>query len=114
MKVAYQDCDDATAQAAKWDSGEVPTERERVRQNESVVAIIGTFNSGCAAISIPVLNQAPGGGVLHGLAGEHVRLPDASRCAGNEPEKYYPTGKRNYIRVAPSDAEPGRGAGAAR
>ena len=33
-------------------------------QNASLVGVIGTFNSGCAAIEIPVMNQAPGGGLL--------------------------------------------------
>ena len=28
-------------------------------------------------------------------------------CAGNEPEKYYPSGKRTYARVAPSDPNQG-------
>jgi branched-chain amino acid transport system substrate-binding protein len=28
-------------------------------------------------------------------------------CAGDEPEKYYPSGKRNYVRVAPSDPNQG-------
>ena len=61
--VAYQSCDDATAQAGKWDSGKCSTNAQAYAGNEKVVAVIGTFNSGCAAIEIPVLNQAPGGGV---------------------------------------------------
>ena len=32
-------------------------------ENQSMLGLIGTFNSGCAAIIIPVLNQAPGGGL---------------------------------------------------
>jgi len=105
-KVAYQDCDDSTAQAAKWDSGKCSTNANAYAQNESVVAIIGTFNSGCAAIEAPVLNQAPGGGVLMvSPANTYGCLTEP--CAGNEPEKYYPTGKRNYMRVAPSDPNQG-------
>ena len=61
--VAYQSCDDATAQAGKWDSGKCSTNAQAYAANEKVVGVIGTFNSGCAAIEIPVLNQAPGGGV---------------------------------------------------
>ena len=105
-KVAYQDCDDSTAQAAKWDSGKCSTNANAYAQNESVVGVIGTFNSGCAAIEAPVLNQAPGGGVLMvSPANTYGCLTEP--CAGNEPEKYYPTGKRNYMRVAPSDPNQG-------
>ena len=77
----YQDCDDATAQAAKWDSGKCSQNAQAYAGNEKVIGVIGTFNSGCAAIIIPVLNQAPGGGDRDGLAGEHVRLPDRGRAA---------------------------------
>ena len=104
--VAYQDCDDSTAQAAKWDSGKCSTNANAYAQNESVVAIVGTFNSGCAQIIAPVLNQAPGGGVLMvSPANTYGCLTEP--CAGNEPEKYYPTGTRNYMRVAPSDPNQG-------
>ena len=41
--------------------GQVLAERERLRANDKVIGVIGTFNSGCAAIEIPVLNQAPDG-----------------------------------------------------
>src|SRR5215216_3159494 len=62
--IAYQDCDDATAQAGKWDSGKCSQNANAYASNESVIAVVGTFNSGCAAIEIPVLNNAPGGGLL--------------------------------------------------
>jgi branched-chain amino acid transport system substrate-binding protein len=104
--VAFQDCDDATAQAGKWDSGKCSQNAQAYAQNESVAAVIGTFNSGCAAIEIPVLNQAPGGGVLL-LSPANTYGCLTEPCSGNEPEKYYPSGKRNYARVAPSDPNQG-------
>jgi branched-chain amino acid transport system substrate-binding protein len=104
--VALQVCDDATAQAAKWDPDKCSRNAHAYAQNESVVAVNGTFNSGCAAIEIPVLNQAPGGGVLlFSPANTYGCLTEP--CAGNEPEKYYPSGTRNYARVAPSDPNQG-------
>jgi branched-chain amino acid transport system substrate-binding protein len=104
--VAFQDCDDATAQAGKWDSGKCSQNAQAYAQNESVAAVIGTFNSGCAAIEIPVLNQAPGGGLLL-LSPANTYGCLTEPCAGNEPEKYYPSGKRTYARVAPSDPNQG-------
>ena len=72
----------------------------------SVIGVIGTFNSGCAKIEIPINNQAPGGGLmLLSPANTYGCLTEP--CAGNEPEKYYPSGKRTYARVAPSDPNQG-------
>ena len=104
--VAFQDCDDATAQAGKWDSAKCSQNAQNYAGNESLVAVIGTFNSGCAAIEIPVLNPAPGGGLLL-LSPANTYGCLTEPCAGNEPEKYYPSGKRNYARVAPSDPNQG-------
>ncbi|MGH3131578.1 MAG: hypothetical protein ACRDNX_12230, partial [Gaiellaceae bacterium] len=63
VNVGYQACDDSTAQAAKWDSGKCSQNAQAYAGNEKVVGVIGTFNSGCARIIIPVLNQAPGGAI---------------------------------------------------
>ena len=91
--VAYQSCDDATAQAGKWDSGKCSTNAQAYAGNEKVVGVIGTFNSGCAAIEIPVLNQAPGGGVaMISPANTYVCLTEGGPgCDATEPDKYYPS-----------------------
>ncbi len=107
--VAYQSCDDATAQAGKWDSGKCSTNAQAYAGNEAVVGVIGTFNSGCAAIEIPVLNQAPGGGVaMISPANTYVCLTEGGPgCDATEPDKYYPAGTRNYARVVAHDAYQG-------
>ena len=107
--VAFQSCDDSTAQAAKWDSGKCSTNAQAYAGNEDVVGVIGTFNSGCAAIEIPVLNQAPGGGVaMVSPANTYVCLTEGGPgCDGTEPDKYYPSGTRNYARVVANDAYQG-------
>jgi branched-chain amino acid transport system substrate-binding protein len=107
--VAFQSCDDATAQAAKWDSGKCSQNAQAYAANEKVVAVIGTFNSGCAQILIPVLNQAPNGGIaMMSPANTAVCITEGGPgCDDSEPDKYYPTGSRNYARVAPHDAYQG-------
>ncbi len=109
LNVAFQSCDDATAQAGKWDSGKCSTNAQAYAGNEKVVGIIGTFNSGCAAIIIPVLNQAPGGGVaMVSPANTYVCLTEGGPgCDSTEPDKYYPAGNRNYTRVVANDAYQG-------
>jgi branched-chain amino acid transport system substrate-binding protein len=85
--IGFQVCDDATAQAGKWDSGKCNS------------------NAGCAAIEIPVLNQAAGGAIAEvSPANTFPCLTVGSGCDKSEPDKYYPTGKRNYARVVPYDA----------
>ena len=109
-KIAYQSCDDATAQAGKWDSGKCSQNANAYAANDKVIGVIGTFNSGFAAIIIPVLNQAPDGGIpMVSPANTYpcltVNLPGG--CDSTEPDKYYPSGTRNYARVVPHDAYQG-------
>ena len=104
-KIGYQSCDDATAQAGKCASEKCSANASAYAQNKSVVGVIGTFNSGCAEIIIPVLNRAPGGPVaMISPANTYVGLTHSGPgTAAGEPEKYYPTGKRNYIRIVAAD-----------
>ena len=105
-KIAYQDCDDSTAQLGKWDPDKCSANAHAYASNSKLLGVVGTFNSGCAAIEIPVLNQAPGGGLLL-LSPANTYGCLTEPCAGDEPEKYYPSGKRTYARVAPSDPNQG-------
>ena len=105
-KIGFQSCDDATAQAGKWDSGKCSANGNAYAANDKVIGVIGTFNSGCAAIIIPVLNEAADGGIpMISPANTYpcltVNLPGG--CDSTEPDKYYPAGTRNYARVVPAD-----------
>jgi branched-chain amino acid transport system substrate-binding protein len=109
INIGYQSCDDSTAQAGKWDPGKCSQNANSYAENQSMLALIGTFNSGCAAIIIPVLNQAPGGGMaMMSPANTYVCLTEGGPgCAADEPDKYYPSGSRNYARVVANDAYQG-------
>jgi branched-chain amino acid transport system substrate-binding protein len=66
---------------------------------------VGTFNSPCAAAEIPILNQAAGGGLamvspFNSYWGLTRTGPGVS---ASELAKLYPTGRRNYLRVYPTD-----------
>jgi branched-chain amino acid transport system substrate-binding protein len=106
VTVGYQSCDDSTAQAGKWDPGKCSQNANAYAENQSMLGLIGTFNSGCAAVIIPVLNQAPGGGLaMVSPANTYVCLTEGGPgCADDEPDRYYPTGARNYARVVAHDA----------
>jgi branched-chain amino acid transport system substrate-binding protein len=107
--VAFQACDDATAQAAKWDPGKCTSNANAYASNPSVMAVIGTFNSGGAQLEIPILNRAADGPIpMVSPANTLVCLTEGGPgCAADEPDKYYPNGTRNYARVAPHDAYQG-------
>src|ERR1044071_3477025 len=104
--VGFQACDDSTAQAGKWDSSKCSANANAYAQNKSVIGVIGTFNSGCAEIEIPILNRAPDGPLgMVSPANTYVGLTHSGPgTAAGEPDKNYPNGKRNYIPiVAPDD-----------
>jgi branched-chain amino acid transport system substrate-binding protein len=107
--IGFQSCDDSTAQAGSWDSAKCSANANAYAANDAVIGVIGTFNSGCAAIEIPVLNQAPDGGIpMLSPANTYVCLTAAApSCDSTEPDKYYPSGSRNYLRVVANDAYQG-------
>ena len=104
--VGYQSCDDATAQQGGWNSATCTSNAKNYASNETVIGVIGTFNSGCAKLELPVLNRAPDGPVAmispaNTYPGLTVGGPGTE---SGEPDVYYPTGKRNYARVVWTDA----------
>jgi branched-chain amino acid transport system substrate-binding protein len=103
--IGYQDCDDSTAQAGKWDSAKCSANANAYARNKDLIGVLGTFNSGCAEIIVPILNRAPGGPVgMISPANTYTGLTvSGPGTAGGEPGKYYPTGKRNYARVVAQD-----------
>ena len=103
--VGYQACDDSTAQSGAWDPGKCTANGNSYSTNSAVVGVLGTFNSGCAKLIIPLLNRAPNGPVaMLSVANTAVGLTHyAPWNDKGEPNIYYPTGKRNYARVSASD-----------
>jgi branched-chain amino acid transport system substrate-binding protein len=105
VTIEYEALDDATAQAGQWDAAKCAENAQQAAQDEEIVGWIGPFNSGCAAVEIPILNEA--GLAMISPANTYIGLtkpsPDPS-----EPEKYYPTGERNYARVIVADDEQGQ------
>src|SRR5919107_87378 len=105
VKIEYESQDNATAQAGQWDEAKCAENAQNAAQDEDIVGWIGPFNSGCAAVEIPILNRA-GLGMIS-PANTYIGL---TKPGGepNEPETYYPTGERNYTRVIVADDEQGQ------
>lgn len=100
--VKFKIYDDATAAAASWDPAKCAANAQAHVANKSEVAIMGTYNSGCAKIEIPILNQAPGGAMT--MVSDANTNPGLTKAWNpGEPDVYYPTGVRNYARVCTTD-----------
>jgi branched-chain amino acid transport system substrate-binding protein len=109
--VAFQACDDSIKKTGEWDAGVCRNNATAYAKNPDVIGVIGTYNSGCAAEIIPILNDAPRGGVAMVSPGNTLvcLTETASTCKPDEPDVYYPSGTRNYARVVPNDASQGAG-----
>jgi branched-chain amino acid transport system substrate-binding protein len=101
--VNYQSLDDSTAAAGKWDPDQTAADARKAAADPKTVAYIGEFNSGASEVSIPILNQAgiPQISPANTYVGLTTSLPGS---APGEPQKYYPTGTRNYLRIVPIDS----------
>jgi branched-chain amino acid transport system substrate-binding protein len=104
-RVGLQVCDDATADNVVADPATCASNARAYAANPSVMGVVGPFTSICAKLQIPILNSAPGGSVaIVSPSNTYVGLTrDASDAAKGEPSVYYPTGRRNYARVVPTD-----------
>jgi len=101
LKVGFQTYDDATAAAGKWDPAQVTSNSNKIVADNKIVAVIGTFNSGAAKLAIPIFNQ--GDLMMVSPANTYPGLTKPGTGEKNEPDTYYPSGKRNYARVVPAD-----------
>jgi branched-chain amino acid transport system substrate-binding protein len=100
--IEFESHDDSTAAAGKWDEAQCQSNARSYVEDEAVVGVIGTYNSGCAAIEMPILNDASVAMISPANTAVGLTHSGASTEAG-EPEKYFPSGSRNYVRVVASD-----------
>jgi branched-chain amino acid transport system substrate-binding protein len=100
--IKFQEYDNSTAAKGQWDDAQCTKNANEHVQNADEVAVMGTYNSGCAKIEVPVLNQDPKGPMLmvsHANTNPGLTKP----WEPGEPDKFYPAGTRNYARVITTD-----------
>jgi len=101
-KVTLKVYDDSTAAAGKWDQAQCSKNANDHVANASEVAVMGTYNSGCAQQQVTVLNQDPNGPML--MVSHANTYPGFTKTwEAGEPNKWYPTNARNYARVVTTD-----------
>ena len=101
--VAFQACDDSIESTGLWDAKTCRSNAEAYGDDDQVLGVIGTYNSGCAAEEIPILNKADVAMISPGNTAVCLTEPSAT-CEDGQPDSLYPGGKRNYARVVPNDA----------
>jgi branched-chain amino acid transport system substrate-binding protein len=108
--VAFQACDDSLADTGLWSKAQCRANAKAYAADPSVLGVIGTYNSGCAEVEIPILGQAPGGGLAMVSPGNTlICLTQSSpSCPASQPGSLYPKA-HNYARVVPNDAYQGAG-----
>jgi DNA-binding SARP family transcriptional activator/ABC-type branched-subunit amino acid transport system substrate-binding protein len=105
--IGYQACDDYnvayTAPANFW--ARCRPNARAYAADRSVLGVIGPFSSPCASRQIAIANRAPGGPLaMISPAATSVGL--THRAPGSQPGEpgiYYPSGRRNFVRIVPSD-----------
>jgi branched-chain amino acid transport system substrate-binding protein len=101
-KVQLKKYDDSTAAKGAWDDATCKANASAHVANADEVAVMGTFNSGCAKLEAPVLNAAPDGPMLM-ISHANTNVGLTKTWETGEPAKYFPSGKRSYGRVVTTD-----------
>jgi branched-chain amino acid transport system substrate-binding protein len=95
--------DDASLTRDAWDPGQTALNAHLAAADPTTIGYIGELNSGASAVAIPVLNRA--GIVSVSPTSTAVGLTsDGPGASPGEPAKYYPTGQRTFVTLAPDDA----------
>ena len=100
--ITFESLDDASAARGAWDPDVETSNANKAVADKSVLVYLGTYNSGAVKLSIPILDAA---GPLVIISGANT-YPGLTKKAGaqpDEPDKYYPSGVRNYTRTCPAD-----------
>jgi branched-chain amino acid transport system substrate-binding protein len=101
LTVSYVSLDDSNPTSGAWDPGVTAANAKAVAQDPTTIAYLGDYNSGATAVSLPLVNAA---GILQvSPASPYVGLASSLDAGQDEPERFYPTGKRTFARVDPGD-----------
>jgi branched-chain amino acid transport system substrate-binding protein len=101
-RIRYVSLSDSTSFAGTWTPERTAANARRAARDPSAIVYMGEFNSGASAVSMPILNEV--GLPQISPSNSAIGLTrDVTGAARGEPERYYPTGRRHYVRLAPND-----------
>ncbi|HEV3319253.1 MAG TPA: branched-chain amino acid ABC transporter substrate-binding protein [Solirubrobacteraceae bacterium] len=101
FKISYDSLDDSNPTSGKWDPGVTAGNAKTAADDPSTIAYLGDYNSAATAISLPLINAA---GILQvSPASPYAGLTSSEYAGQDEPERFYPTGRRSFARLQPGD-----------
>lgn len=101
FKVGYVSLDDATPTSGRLNPGLTATNAKIAADDTSTIAYLGDYDSAATAISLPLINAA---GILQiSPASPYVGLTSSFDAGQDEPERFYPSGRRTFARLQPGD-----------
>jgi branched-chain amino acid transport system substrate-binding protein len=101
FRLAYQSCDDSTAQTDDFSGLKCTANARAWVADPVVIGVIGPYNSECAADELPVTNTADLAMISPTTTG--IELTHLGPVPSGTLAILYPTGRRNYARVIGSD-----------
>jgi branched-chain amino acid transport system substrate-binding protein len=98
--VRLVELDSSGGEDGPWDPDAVEANARRAEDDDAAIAYLGELNLGGSAVSVPVTNAA---GMLQVSPGDG--LPSLTQAdpggSGEGPVRYYPEGRRTFIRLVP-------------
>jgi branched-chain amino acid transport system substrate-binding protein len=103
--VGMQACEETDARTGQPSAAKCARAAHAFAENPRVLGVIGPLTSGCAIAMLATLNGAPGGplALINGSNSYLGLTRSGPGTAAGEPEKYYPSGRRSFVRLGPAD-----------
>jgi branched-chain amino acid transport system substrate-binding protein len=104
LRIKYRPLEAADDFDQVWNPGLVADNANAAADDPTAIAYLGELDYGATAVSLPITNDA---GLLQvspgdGLTSLTRRVPGRPRAG---PERYYPTGRRTFVRIGPTDLD---------
>ena len=101
FKISYLSMDDSNTTTGEWNPGVTATNAKTAAEDTTTIAYLGDYNSGASAVSLPLINAS---GILQvSPSSPYVGLTSSLDAGQDEPERFYPSGKRTFGRLQPGD-----------
>ena len=104
LKIRFRKLHATDERDQAWDPDLVAENASRAADDPTAIAYLGELDYGATAVSLPITNDA---GLLQvspgdGLTSLTQRVPGRPRAG---PERYYPTDRRTFVRIGPTDLD---------
>jgi branched-chain amino acid transport system substrate-binding protein len=101
FKISYLSMDDSNTTTGEWNPDVTATNAKTAAEDTTTIAYLGDYNSGASAVSLPLINAS---GILQvSPSSPYVGLTSSLDAGQDEPERFYPSGKRTFGRLQPGD-----------